>query len=142
MLRCVAMYTCLRIESSGHRIDEGSQSLRIADRPVRTNGANHAGERFLAEFVDNVGRKAAGAELQLEKLREIANKMILRRRVPFPEALKIGLVEIEKFQKRPRSAGKYSRDGTAVAMERGVLKDEQEKTPRMKRIRALRHYWV
>ena len=71
----------------------------------------------MPEVVDRFGRKAACAELQLEQLGEIADEMILRRRISFPKTVKIGLVERKKFQKLPRSAGKYSREREWEAMD-------------------------
>jgi hypothetical protein len=44
--------------------------------------------------------------------------MTLRGGISLPEAAKIGLIKLEKFQNLPRSAGKYSRDGRMVAMSR------------------------
>jgi hypothetical protein len=112
-------------------IDEGTQAFRFADRAVGTDGTNYARERFLTEIIDCFGWKTAGAQLQLEQLREIGDEMSLRRRVSFTEALKIGLVKVKKFQNCPRSAGKYSREGEQVAME---LRRPQKTNSRMKRI--------
>jgi hypothetical protein len=92
-------------------IDEGAEALGVADRSVGANGTNHARERFLAKVVDGIGRKPPGAELQLEKLRKVVNKMTLRRRVSFPQAPKIGLVEIEKFQNSPEVLGSIAVTG-------------------------------
>jgi len=52
-----------------------------------------------------------------EQLGEIADEMILRRRISFAKTVKIGLVERKKFQKLPRSAGKYSRERKWEAMD-------------------------
>jgi hypothetical protein len=87
------------------RIHEGAEAIRLPDAVFGTNGTEYAGECFLAEVVDRIGREPPGTKLQLEKLRKVGNKMRLRRRVSFPEAPKIGLVKFKKFQNSPEVLG-------------------------------------
>lgn len=93
------------------RIDKGAQAVSLANTSIGAQRAKNTAEGFLAEIVDNLWRQVTSAQLQLEKLREIDNKMAFRRGISLTETRKIRLVERVKFQHFPRSGGKYSCDG-------------------------------
>src|SRR5437763_14334088 len=90
-------------------IHKRAEAVSLANAIWGPEQTDYPNECLLLQVVDSFRRQITGAELNLDELGEIRNKMVFRRSVTFPEPTHIGLVERKKFQHFPRSAGKYSR---------------------------------
>lgn len=83
------------------RVDEGAESLWLADGVAITQSGKNAGEGFLTEFIDAIGREHAGAQLDPQKLLKIGDKVLLGRPVAVAQPVQIGLIKGEKLHVRP-----------------------------------------
>ena len=97
-----------------NRIHEGPKPVGLADSAFGSQCPENADKGLLAQVLDRPRVQTAGAELNAQELREIGDKVHLRRRVAFAEAPDVRLVKrIEFHWSCPEpGGGKYSRPRT------------------------------
>ena len=81
-----------------YRIDESSEAFRLAEAAVFAKDGENAGKGLLADVFNGLRGLEAGAELELEKLSEIGDKVLLGLTVARTETLDISSIERLEFQ--------------------------------------------
>ena len=74
-------------------IDVGADAFRVANAVLGSQCAEYADKGFLLNIVDNVGGEIARAQLDTQKLAEIADKVAFRLGMAIAETLNIVGIE-------------------------------------------------
>ena len=80
------------------RVDEGAEALRLAQAAILAQDGEDACEGLLAHVLNGLRGAQAGAELDLEQCRKVADKMLLRRAVACTESFNVTCIEAMKLQ--------------------------------------------
>lgn len=83
-------------------IDEGSETLGLAQCAGLTQPGKNTGKSLLTHILDSLGRLQPRAEFQMEQLSEIADEVLLGPRVPGTEVFDVSRIECMKLQGCPR----------------------------------------
>ena len=92
-------------------VDKGPQPVRIAQRTVSAQDGKHARKGLLAHIVDGLAGWKARTKLQVKKLGEISDEMLLGAAVPCTKTLDITGIERFELQRplrKPLGGRKYS----------------------------------
>lgn len=90
----VALRSAVGLEQDvvANGIDERAEALGLVDF-LTTDGAEDAGEGFLADILDGLRRVQTGAEFELNQFAEVGDKMLLRAEITGTETLEVRLVK-------------------------------------------------